>query len=289
MYTSYDALNTYLTVTKDSTSTNSTNGKLWINDVKNKILSMADWPFLEDEWYADSVASQESYRMAHSYRRLLNVWYINSDNKYMPKEIMSNREWTEKSALSTTSDYPDFFHIFADYIHFYPKFSTAGIDIHMRFIKSEKEFSNWTNYTTGTLSVTQNTSAVTGSGTSWTSSMIGRSILLDGLWYEISNVGSTTSITLAKTFEGATITAGTYTIGEVTSIPDGFQDMLWQRPASIYFMQKGEEERANFYLSLYKDGLIDLKSRFLTKTSDQVFNSRNSVRSNPNSYPENIG
>lgn len=55
-------------------------------------------------------------------------------------------------------------------------------------------------YDTGTISVNVNSSTVTGSGTSWTSSMIGQSISLEGLYYEITAVGGVTSLTIGTPF-----------------------------------------------------------------------------------------
>src|ERR1700751_2663804 len=70
-------------------------------------------------------------------------------------------------------------------------------------------------YNTGSVSVTNNGLTVTGSGiTNWTSSMIGQNILLQDSWYEISDVTSTSSITLAFSYLGDTITGNTYTIAD---------------------------------------------------------------------------
>lgn len=78
------------------------------------------------------------------------------------------------------------------------------------------------NYSTGTLSVTQNSTTVTGSGTSWatvTNAEAGEYIKLpDGKWYKITQVGSNTSITIELPYPGTTASGQTYTIspwGEV--------------------------------------------------------------------------
>lgn len=289
MYTFQDLYTIYTTITKDSSSTNITNGKLWINDFYKRVLNMADWPFLEDEWYADSVASQESYRLPHNYGRLLDVWYVILGNKYYPDEIISSREWTEKTQLSTTSDYPDYFHIFADYIHFYPAFTSDGIDIHVRYLKTVKNMTA-DDYTTGTVSITNNTDKVTGSGTAFTKSMEGRWIKVSGddNWYEIDTYSSATELILAKTYEGDTLFGASYVIAELPLIPEGFQDILWQRAASMYFMIKGEENRSKFYKDLADEGLLLLKSRYQTKTTLNVFRRDGREIRNPNDYPENL-
>lgn len=55
-------------------------------------------------------------------------------------------------------------------------------------------------YTTGTISVAEGATAVTGSGTVWTTDMIGQSICLEGLFYTIADVISTTSLTIESGF-----------------------------------------------------------------------------------------
>jgi hypothetical protein len=141
------------------------------------------------------------------------------------------------------------------------------------------------DYTTGTISITQNTSAVTGSGTTFTASMVGRFIKCpDGLWYEIAAFGSTTTLTLAKTYEGVTFSGSTYTIGEIPILPDGFQTMLMYPALEHFFMSKGEETRSAFYKQLYEADLKTLKSRFLSRSAQQVIRKSGSFK-DPNNYP----
>jgi len=69
-------------------------------------------------------------------------------------------------------------------------------------------------YTTGTVSITNNTSALTGVGTSWTTSGITSSWFIqigtDLHWYPVASVGSDTSITLGTVWNGTTKSGVTY-------------------------------------------------------------------------------
>lgn len=69
-------------------------------------------------------------------------------------------------------------------------------------------------YSTGTVTATNGSATVTGSGTVWTSAMIGRKIRVASgqPYYVIKSVGSTTSIILATVFQETTATGATYTI-----------------------------------------------------------------------------
>lgn len=68
--------------------------------------------------------------------------------------------------------------------------------------------------TTGTASVAKGSKSVTGSGTSWTSAMVGRKIRFNGenAYYRISAVGSGTAITLEAPYQGTTDADATLSI-----------------------------------------------------------------------------
>jgi hypothetical protein len=69
-------------------------------------------------------------------------------------------------------------------------------------------------YETGTVTVTNNSKTVTGSGTTFTSAMVGRKIRIAGenAYYRISSYSSATSITLENVYQGDTASAQTYSI-----------------------------------------------------------------------------
>lgn len=78
------------------------------------------------------------------------------------------------------------------------------------------------NYSTGTVTATQDSATVTGSGTSWntsTNAIAGEYIQLpDGKWYRITAIASDTSLTIETTYEGSTAAGQSYVIspwGEV--------------------------------------------------------------------------
>lgn len=71
---------------------------------------------------------------------------------------------------------------------------------------------NW--YKTGTISVANGNSAITGSGTAWVANAAaGEAVYCpDGRFYEIQSVNSDTSITIAGNYSGATLSGQSYTI-----------------------------------------------------------------------------
>lgn len=67
-------------------------------------------------------------------------------------------------------------------------------------------------YSTGTLSANFGSGSVTGSGTTWTAAMIGRSILIGDYWYEITGRSSNTAITISPVFRAPNVSGATYVI-----------------------------------------------------------------------------
>lgn len=89
------------------------------------------------------------------------------------------------------------------------------------FIQKYRGSTN-SNYTTGTISVTNGSATVTGSGTSWntsTNAVAGEYIKLpDGKWYRILSIASDTSLTIETSYQGSTQSGQNYTVspwGEV--------------------------------------------------------------------------
>ena len=290
MLTFYNLYSNFTKLTKDASTANVAFGKLMINDTQKSICGLADFTFLDDEWYCSSVASQTAYRLPHNLiaGSITNVYVESSSTKYFPKEIHSITEYDKLSSISSTADYPEYYCIYDDCIYFYPYAADTSWEIHLKYRKMALEMSA-DDYSTGTVTITQNTSAITGNATTFTNAMEGRWIkLADGLWYEIKTYNNATSLTLTKTYEGETMTAGTYTIGEIPIIPDGFQEILMYKPLEHYFMMTGEEKRAVFYKNLYDVGIRDLKSRFLSRSSNQVFTQGEIEVKNPNDYPTGL-
>src|SRR3990167_1436117 len=71
-------------------------------------------------------------------------------------------------------------------------------------------------YSTGTLSVNYGSGSVTGSRTTWTAAMVGRSILIGDYWYEITARASNTDLTISSTFLAPNVTGVTYVIATTT-------------------------------------------------------------------------
>jgi hypothetical protein len=72
-------------------------------------------------------------------------------------------------------------------------------------------------YLTGTVTISNGATTVVGSGTTWTSAMVGRSIYLGGVWYEIATRTDNTHIELADAYAGTNLSGESYAIADVNN------------------------------------------------------------------------
>jgi hypothetical protein len=113
------------------------------------------------------------------------------------------------------------------------------------------------DYTTGTVTATQNSATLTGSGTTWTAAMVGRWFKVDndGYWYRISAFGSTTSLTIESVYEGTTVAGATYVIGESPEIPEEGHILISYGVTADYFGgPKKDKEQAKYWENMFWTG-----------------------------------
>lgn len=96
--------------------------------------------------------------------------------------------------------------------------------IRFEFLKRTIFLQTTAEYTTGTVAVSNGSTSVTGTDTAFDDNMITQLIALDGQVYEVSDVSSTTALTLDRPFEGTTITAdATSIIYANMKLPHGWE------------------------------------------------------------------
>jgi len=99
------------------------------------------------------------------------------------------------------------------------------------FLKKYGKISTIESYSSGTIAVNQDSTTVTGTGTVWTSSMVGRYIYLpDENYYKITGFVSPTEITIETAYIGEATTGKTYVIIAINySLPSNFGTMKFMR------------------------------------------------------------
>lgn len=181
--------------------------------------------------------------------------YIKINNERIPlTEIKNVDEW-DAMVVTPTTGYPQAFRwISNDLFEIYPapdaNYSNAG---YIRYLSRAKPLSQ-ADYTAGTVAVTHGQAAVVGTGTSWSTAMIGRVLrLADGAddvnYYRIADVTDATHLTLENAFDGATQSGKNYLIGEQPNIPSEYHFALISKGLHRYFRARRDRNLASEYLA----------------------------------------
>ena len=256
-------------------STDTTGSALLIqfwNDSRRTVAGMngGKWPWLEIDESVLTVASQEYVEIPNHIGRVMSVRQQNgsasTDVIYIPRMVFDSNQWDAILAqLLGSSDVPFFAYQRNNRLYIQPVPSTNGNYVWMRGRLKIRDI-NIADYTTGTItSIANGATTVTGSGTTWTTSMAGRWIRItetsaagggDGYWYEVASVTSATVLELKKKYQGTTVAAATaaYTLGLITYEPEQYQMAPIYRALAQYWDFRENDNLALKYWQLYDGG-----------------------------------
>jgi hypothetical protein len=241
-----------------------------------------------------TVASQAAYTLPFNVKQVINTTVLIGSVLYQPKEVGTRKAYDALNVIPFQNDYTQFYYIYNNQLLLWPSPASNGNTITINFKRRIRDLSA-ADYATGTVSVTNASATVTGSGTSWTTNMAGRWINVplstsnsttgDDEWYEIASVESATSLTLNNQYQGGTASGATYTIGEVPILPEDFQDLPLYRACYVYYTAiKQDEQKAQYFKALYDEGYKRLDEEFGSKTSGVGLTSQDMNVVNPNMY-----
>lgn len=281
METYTSSRNLFGDLTSNSSSTNLTLGDKLINISIRGILNERKWYFLEQASTSTTVASQQFYNLPNDYASLINVTVTISNTIYTPREINSRKEWDRlNQSTSVESDIPEWFFIFNNQVGFYPTPSSAGNTITFNHTKRIVDLTI-TDYTTGTIvTATNGSTSIVGASTVWTAGMADKFFKItatdaakggDERWYSVASIDSGTTLTLDRKYLGTSIATGgaSYILGQVSVIPEEFQQLPIFRAAEIYFTSiKPQANQAQLYKGLYLEGLARMQAQFGSKSTD---------------------
>lgn len=281
MQTYTSGRNLFGSLSSNTSSTNLTVGDTLINEKIRELVSWKPWDFRERTRTVSTVASQQFYNLPNDNRRLKNVTVTIGSTIYTPKECKSRTHWDYLNRSTTTSNIPEWYYVFNKQLGFFPTPSSATTDAVTYIYERGHIDLSVADYTAGTITTTSTVSSVTtvtGSGTTWTSAMVGRYLRIDAptgdhQWYEIATVPTSTTLTLTLPYLGTAISAGsgTYTIGQVSLVPEDFQMVPIYGALEIYFTSiQPERERAEMYKNLFREGKSNLQIENGSKTTGVI-------------------
>lgn len=247
--------------------------------------------YTEETSTINTIASTSIYKTPANCVRIKSLYITIGTQRYLIHEVFEEDEWNMYKRSTQTSDVLTRFFYTRDNFEVFPTPTTSSLVMSIKYEAGGTELTA-ADYTTGTITTIANgATALTASGTTFTTAMAGRYIYLpDGNWYKIASYGSATTLTLDKAYEGISIAAGssTFTIGQLPRLPSPTQHIpalyaVWQ----YYRGFKQNTEKGNEYKSEYEQALMMAKKTYSRRYSTRYLPGRRIFRFplNYNNYP----
>lgn len=254
-----------------------------------RIYRLKPWSFLKGSQSITTIASQQFYDLKHDFKTLESAYLTIGTNRYVTTRIADPQLWNQlNESTSQTSDYPIYHYIKYDgsiyQIGFFPIIASASNTFTINYIKRIKK-NNTADYTTGTITLTNGDATVTGSGTTFTAAMVGRWLQStdDKEWYRIASFTNTTSIELEHAFQGTTAAGASYKIGEVSELPEDYQELPVYMAISDWFAKERKYDLAKLYRMDADAGIAAMEKDFILDEDPALdFNDNKII--NPNLY-----
>lgn len=297
-YSSY--LSDYQSFSQNTSATNQTFGMKMVNDAVRYLVGIF---FFNEATYTvpgGTVSGQQGYTLPFNDKQVINTTVTVGTVLWQPRECATRKEFDALNVIPFQNPFPQYYYIYNNQLLIWPTPSEDGDTITINYKRRIKDLSA-PDYTTGTVTVTNASTAITGSGTAWTTNMAGRWINVpqttdnttsgDDEWYQIASVTSATALVLDNQYQGATATSvsGGYTIGEVPILPEDFQDLPLYRALYLYHNSiSPNPQKAALYKAMYDEGYKFLDEEFGSKTASVGINPLAADAINPNLFQQNI-
>lgn len=277
MVTYQEAYEKAQTLSGDNSATTLLLFKADINLGAHKFNSALNRYFTRRAKTANIVEAQQYYQLPPDCIRVIKVRakQSSSDNRYPLRQVASEDSWDALNTTNQTGDWATYYFTRgSDEIGIYPTPSTnitAGLSI--AYEVRDKDLTQ-ADYSEGTITLTQGSTAVTGASTTFTQSMIGRVLKVtdgtDGYWYRVASYTSATSITLEEPFIGLSGSAKTYKLGESFLFPEEYHDAPVDFALSRFYEMRNNKERAAYHIGRYKASLDEARALYASSTSSSV-------------------
>ena len=260
--------------------------------------------YFNEKTYTDTtVSGTQFYNLPPQCKELINLTITIGGVLWQPKACTSRQQWDALNIISFQQDFPSYFFVYNGQVGIFPKPASNGNTISMNYKTSLPDLSmaDVTDVTSSqTMAITTNTTTLTASGAVFLKWMEGQWIRIshsatdanngDNQWYQISSVTNTTTAVLKNKYTGATVTAGKFTIGEVSYLPEDYQDLPLYRMGLVYYTTRFPDPvRADQYQKLYNDGLEALNEEYGAKTTNVILSDIADTVTNPNLYQRIVG
>lgn len=299
--------------------------KQWINNsIHRRTNDFRSLVFLEKSGTILTQQAQQYYNLPYDYGKLIRISIQVGSTLYSPAEAPNKLFWDRLNYIGQTnyrSQVQYFFYIQGSpgnqTMGLYPTPSIQGYTVNFYYQSRPRGLSQ-DDYTTGTIyntttvnagtvvvngvtttsaGVTQVTGTTTGAGVvSWTSNMVGSWLQIpeatgDGYWYQIASVTTPNVLTLNIAYNGSTIVNGaiTYTIGEMSVIPEGYEDIIEEDVLARHYRRLQDLENATVHQEMADERYEQLVADKGSKTVGPYSSPQVDLEiPNINSFPTNL-
>lgn len=301
MKTTTSYVNDIPRIINNSDSDNATWGLEMVNDAIKYLVTK--YYFNERSYTVPNgtVSGTQFYNLPGQIKKLIDLTILVGNVLWRPKECPTRQFWDDLNVVQFNQDYPSYFFIYNNQVGIYPKPSSSGNVFTMNYKTRITDLSLTDVTCSANIAITTNTTTVTATGATFASWMAGQWIRVapvqagistangDNQWYQIDSVTSSTVLVLKNPYSGSTVTAATATIGEVSILPEDYQDLPLYRLGIVYYTTRFPDPvRAAQYQALWDDGEKRLNEEFGSKTTSVVLEEVDGQMVNTNLYQRNL-
>jgi hypothetical protein len=272
MLTFQDQYQLYQQITGDYSSATLLIAKRDINEGAAMFMNRLGRKFNKEYQTASLTINVQYYQLPSEVLRVSEIRVLQGTTFYMPELVTSEEDWNNLNATTSTSTYPTHYYIrgFNEIGLFpIPSASVTG-GLRISYEPQHVDLSQ-ADYTTGTITVTNGAVAVTHSASGFTQQMVGRYLQVtdgtDGKWYRIGAFVSSSVVNLENYYEGIGGSGRTFKIGEITKIPNAYQDAPVYYALDRYYQTQNDQKTAQAYEARFDRKLKGAKQSYARSTS----------------------
>lgn len=245
-----------------------------VNVGAGKFLAALAREFNRKSRYTNLVANQQFYQIPEDGQKLKEIVASSGGWNVPLEQIPDEHAWLQLNMSNTVGQPTHFFIKGFDEVGLFP-IPGASITNGLQLIFSPKHVElSQDDYTTGTLTVTNGSQTVTGTGTVFTSKMIGQFLQVndgtDGNWYRVSDFVSATVLTLENYYQGTSGGAKTYRVGQVVDLPEEYAEAPSDYACYRHYLRRGDSQKAATFKTLFEAALEGAQNEYGQTTDQQV-------------------
>lgn len=274
-------------IANDTSAANLILFKRDINEGCAMFLNRLGRKFNKEYLTANLVLNQQYYQFPSEVLRISEAKFLNGSVYYEPELVTSELEWNQLNNISLTGAISLKYYIRGfNELGVWPIPSAnvsngAVISYEPQHVDlTQADVTDTTS--AGTLTVSNAAVAVTHSAAGFTPQMVGRWLQVtdgtDGKWYRIGAYVSTSVLNLENYYEGISGSGRTFRIGEVSKIPQSYQDAPVFFALNRWFMTQNDFRTAPQFATMFDQRVKSAKETYAHSTSRLGVKTRRSGR-----------